>query len=395
MNAYRTLVVLWVAQSFGQTAAPIMVLVSGIVGARLAPSLQWSTLPLAMMVVGTAVSTTPASLLMSRIGRRAGFMIATGYAMVAGLVAAWAISIEHFYLFCFSAFLVGSYAAFLQQFRFAVAESVPAGEVARSVSLLMLAGIVAALLGPEVASRFSDLEGLPAFTGSFLGLSALMGCSFLVLALFYRNSVPAEVGAGGLERKLGEILRQPRLILAMTSAISGWSIMSLIMTATPVSMHQIDHYSLADTKWVIQSHILAMFIPSLFSGILISRFGVVRIIGCGLVIMMACLLVGYDKPMLMHYWGAMVLLGIGWNFMFVGGTTLLTECYRPAERFKVQALNDFLVFGLQAMGSLGAGLLLAWAGWNGVILFSLPWLLLPLPCLWLLRKETRQVANAS
>ena len=137
-----------------------------------------------------------------------------------------------------------------------------------------------------------------------------------------------------------------------------------------------DHHSLEDTTWVVQSHILAMYIPSLFSGFLVMRFGVIRIIQAGFLIMVACVLVGWGKPELVHYWGSMVLLGIGWNFMFLGGTTLLTQTYRVSERFKVQALNDFLIFGLQAVGSLGAGMLLATLGWNGVMAFSVPWLVL-------------------
>ena len=171
------------------------------------------------------------------------------------------------------------------------------------------------------------------------------------------------------------VLHAAKLILAITSAVVGYTIMSLIMTATPVSMHEIDSHSLDDTTWVVQSHILAMYVPSLFSGFLIARFGVLRIIQSGYLIMLACVAVGWGEPMLMHYWWSMVLLGVGWNFLFLGGTTLLTQSYRSSEGFAVQAINDFLVFGLQTVGSLGAGVLLAVYGWNGVILFSAPWLL--------------------
>ena len=363
------------AQSFGQTATPILVLLGGIVGARIAPDPSWATLPLAIMIIGVACATIPASLLMSRIGRKAGFLIGSGVAILAGLVAAWSIEVEMFLLFCLASFMIGNYAAFMQQFRFAVAESVPPDDVPKCLSFLMLAGIVAAILGPEVGNRFSRTEGLSDYVGSFLGVSVLMTVSFLILLIFFRNQEVDEASEEEPVRPLGEILAQPKLILAITSAVVGYTIMSLIMTATPVSMHEIDSHSLDDTTWVVQSHILAMYLPSLFSGFLIARFGVLRIIQSGFLIMLACVAVGWGEPMLMHYWWSMVLLGVGWNFLFLGGTTLLTQSYRSSEGFAVQAINDFLVFGLQAVGSLGAGVLLAVYGWNGVILFSAPWLL--------------------
>ena len=362
------------AQSFGQTATPILVLLGGIVGALIAPDPSWATLPLAIMIIGVACATIPASYLMSRFGRKAGFLIGTGVAILAGLVAAWSVHRGLFFVFCLAAFLTGNYAAFMQQFRFAVAESVATAEVPKCLSFLMLAGIVAAIVGPEVGNRLSHTEGLSDYVGSFLGSSLLTTISFFILLFFYRNQAVLGDDSAELARPLSEIFGQPKLILAMTSAVVGYTIMSLIMTATPVSMHEMDQHSLDDTTWVVQSHILAMYVPSLFSGILINRFGVMRVIQVGFFIMLACVAVGWGDPMLMHYWWSMVLLGIGWNFLFLGGTTLLTQTYRSSERFSVQAANDFLMFGMQAIGSLGAGILLSVYGWNGVILFSAPWL---------------------
>ena len=383
---------LFFAQCFGQTAAPILVLLGGIIGTRIAPSPDLATLPLAFMIMGIASATIPASMLMANFGRKAGFVGGTCWAILASLLAAWSVQQSSFYLFCFASFLIGNYAAFLQQFRFAVAESVPVDEVPKSLSILMLAGIVAAILGPEVGRRFSVVEGLPEYVGSFLGLAALLTTSMLVLVVFYRNTTVVANKVEGEERPLPEILRQPALILAISSAVVGYTIMSLIMTATPVSMHEMDHHSLDDTTWVVQSHILAMYIPSLFSGFLIARFGVMRIIQVGFVLMMACVVVGWGNPELMHYFGSMVLLGIGWNFLFLGGTTLLTQSYRVSERFKVQALNDFMVFGWQAVGSLGAGVLLALLGWNGVMAFSIPWLVLLLPAMIIVMKRKPAIA---
>ena len=386
LQPYRTLIVLLAAQCFGQTAAPVLVLVGGLVGAQIAPSANLMTLPLAVMIIGTATTTAPASILMARVGRRLGFLFGSGLSVLASLLAAWGIYQQSFAVFCAAAFLIGSYIAFLQQFRFAVAESVAADEVPKSLSILMLAGIVAAILGPEVGRRFSFVDGLPDFVGSFLGLAVMMAVSFLVLLLFFRDTKVKADAVEGDERPLGTVLRQPTVILAVASAVVGYTIMSLIMTAAPVSMHEVDQHSLDDTAWVVQSHILAMYIPSFFSGFLIARFGVMRIIQGGLVLMLICVAIGWGKPELMHYFGSMVLLGVGWNVLFLGGTTLLTQSYRSSERFKVQAANDFMIFGWQAVGSLGAGVLLATLGWNGVLAFSLPWLVLLIPAMWIVKR---------
>lgn len=387
LQPYRTLIVLLAAQCFGQTAAPILVLLGGLIGAQIAPSANLMTLPLAFMIIGTAATTAPASMFMARVGRKIGFLFGSGLAVFASLLAALGVYQQSFAVFCLAAFLIGSYLAFLQQYRFAVAESVAPDAVPKSLSILMLAGIVAALLGPEVGRRFSSVDGLPDFVGSFLGLAVMMAMSFFILLLFFRDTeIQADTSAGD-ERPLGLVLRQPTVILAIASAVVGYTIMSLIMTATPVSMHELDQHSLDATTWVVQSHILAMYIPSFFSGFLIARFGVLRIIQCGFLLMLICVVVGWGRPELMHYFGSMVLLGVGWNFLFLGGTTLLTQSYRMSERFKVQATNDFMIFGLQAVGSLGAGMLLATLGWNGVLAFSLPWLLVLIPVLIYAKKH--------
>lgn len=379
---YRTLFVLTLAQCFGQTAAPILVLLGGIVGAQIAPSIDWATLPIAIQISGIASATIPASYLMSKVGRKAGFLAGTALAIFASLFAAWGIYQQSFTLFCIASFLIGNYIAFLQQFRFAVADSVPNEQIPKCLSFLMLAGIVAALLGPEVGRRFSVIEGLPNYVGSFLGMAAMLTVSFLILLAFYQNTTFEKQDQSSAVRPLGEIFRQPTLILAIAAAAIGYSIMSLVMTATPLSMHEMDHHSLDDTTRVIQSHILAMYIPSFFSGFLISWFGAKRIIQVGFALMVVCIFIGWGQPEFINYWGTLVFLGVGWNFLFLGGTTLLTQSYRASERFKVQAVNDFLVFGLQALGSLSAGILLASIGWSGVMVFALPLLLLLVPVIF-------------
>ena len=384
---YKTLSVMTLAQVFAQCGAPIVVLLGGIVGAHLATDPGLATLPIAFMIVGVAVSAIPAALLMSRFGRKRCFLASAVSATGAGLLAAYAISIEAFWLFCAATFLIGSNNAFIQQYRFAVAETVPADKLGRSLSILMLAGVVAAWLGPWVAEWLHNWSEWGEFSGSFMGMSLLMSISVLVLA-FYEN-VPLEIKViDAPQRPLPTILAQPTFLLAASAGAVAYAMMSLIMTATPVSMHQIDHFNLSDTTWVIQSHVMAMFLPSLFSGLLIDRVGPTRVILLGLVLMVACLCVAYVDRHLLHYWISLVLLGIGWNFLFLGGTTLLTSTYQPAERFKVQALNDFLIFSLQAMAALGSGYILLSYGWHALLYVCMPLLLAMLVILWHTRGQS-------
>ena len=378
------------AQAFGLTAAPILVLLGGIIGTQLAPRPDIATLPITFQIVGLASAAIPASILMSRVGRKIGFLTGTALGFFAALLCAYAVWHESFYMFVMGTFLTGNYIAFLQQFRFAVAETVPKDKIARSLSILMLAGIVAALLGPEVGQRYSAVDGLPLYVGSFFGLAGLLTISFFILLLFYRDTnVVAQVSEGEI-RHAQLLFKQPKLILAIVSAAMAYSVMSLIMTATPLSMHEFDKYSLESTTRVLQSHILAMYAPSFFSGLLISKLGVFRVIKFGLAVMVLSILVGWGDPDYIDYWVALIFLGIGWNFLYLGGTTLLTECYRATERFKVQAVNDFIVFGLQGFGSLGAGVFLALVGWNGLLTAAIPGLLILLTAIIYAR---RFVAN--
>jgi MFS family permease len=374
-RTYTNLIVLTVAQAFAQTGGPVVILLGGLVGGAMAPSASLATLPIALMIVGTATTTVPAALVMQRYGRKAGFIGGAAYASLAGVLGAIAIGIESFWLFCLATFVVGSHNAFVQQYRFAAAESVPPEQVGPAVSTLMLAGVAAAFIGPEVATRFHDAVSWGEYAGSFLGYSAMMVCAILCL-LFYQGGKLKVEPSDTPVRPLREIALTTAFITAVAAALVGYAVMSLIMTATPVSMHAMDHFSLRDTTWVIQSHIVAMFLPSLFSGFLIVRFGAENIVRAGLGLMFACIVVGFIDRELLHYWVALVLLGIGWNFLFVGGTTLLTRSYSPAERFKVQALNDFLIFGLQAVAALASGVILATLGWYWVLSLSLPWLML-------------------
>ncbi|MFT4676580.1 MAG: MFS family permease [Candidatus Azotimanducaceae bacterium] len=371
---YRTLIVLTAAQSFAQCCVPIIVLLGGIVGARLAPSPSLATLPIALMILGTAATTIPAALLMQKIGRKNVFLIAASYCAFAGSLGAYAISVDSFPLFCVATVLVGSHNAVMQQYRFAVSESVPQHKVANSISILMLAGVVAAYLGPEAAQSFRHASDYGDFAGSFFAITGFMSATIVCL-FFYQNRTPSAADDVGEQRPLSVIVKQPVFLLAILAAAAGWGVMSLIMTATPLSMHSVDNFNMEDTTWVIQSHIMAMYLPSLFSGFLITRFGARTIVKAGLIILMLCLMVGWIDRHLVHYWGALVLLGIGWNFLFLGGTTLLTQTYQSAERFKTQALNDFLIFSLQGAASLSSGWILLSFGWDWLLALSTPFLI--------------------
>ena len=373
----RTLVVLTLAACMAQTGAPIVVLLGGIIGAELAPSPGLATLPVALMILGTAASTIPASFIMRRFGRRKGFLFAASYAVVAGLLAAFAVQTAAFWLLCTATFLIGSHNAFVQQYRFAVAESVPAARLGRSLSVLMLAGVVAAYLGPKTATLLQDVVPSAVYAGSFLGLSVLMAGAGMVLSFYVPDSCDAEVDDRG-GRSLWQIAQQLDFKIAIVASVAAWSIMSLLMTATPVAMHHLDQFSMIDTAWVIQSHIMAMFLPALVSGLLLDRVGPLRMITAGAGILIVCLGVAFAGRHLMHYWWALVLLGIGWNFMYLGGTALLTRTYEANERFKVQACNDFVVFAMQAVAALSSGFFLFSFGWSWLVYLSAGVLIVPL-----------------
>ena len=366
----------------------MVIFLGGIIGADLAPYPSWATLPIALMIIGVALFTIPASLLMKRIGRRLGFMIAIGIAAIASLVAAYAIQTESFVLFCAAILFIGGNTAFVQQYRFAAAESVDSSQAGRAISLVLVGGIMGGYLGPEVAKRAKDLWEFKLYAGSFISLSFLYFLTALLL-FFLRDIKPKESDAEGEERPLPVILIQPLYYTAILAGVVGYAVMSLIMTATPISMHIMDGYSLDETAWVIQSHVIAMYLPSLFTGYLVQRFGLFQVMIAGVMLLFFCVGIALPHAHLLHYWGALVLLGVGWNFLFVGGTILLTRNYRPSERFKAQAFNEFTVFGIQALASLSAGTLIYLAGWNWLNMLALPVLAIMLLLLVIRQFEAR------
>jgi MFS family permease len=372
----RNILLLFIGQTIGSSGLSMMALVGGIIGALLAPTPALATLPATVQVFGLALTTIPASLLMRRVGRRFGFVLSAAGAVLASLLAAYAVQQGSFALFCAASFLTGGSGAFMQQYRFAATESVAPAFAGRAVSFVLVGGILAGFLGPEIAKRARDLLGAE-YVGAFVVLAALYG-GLALLLLLLKDSVVAEQASGGEERPLAAIIAQPVYRVALLAGVVGYGIMTFTMTATPLHLHTMHHYSIEETAWVIQSHVIAMFLPSLFTGFLVDRIGVLRMLLLGLLAMGLNVVLGVFGSELIHYWAELVLLGVGWNFLFVGGTVLLAQSYRPAERFKAQATNDFIIFGVQAAASLSAGVVVFSSGWVLLNLVSIPFLLLVL-----------------
>ena len=334
----------------------LMVLLAGIIGTDIAPSADLATLPIALVVVGLAASTLPTGRLLERFGRRPVFIAYGFVAVLAAGVAASSLHIGTFGGFCLAAFLMGWAGAAGHQYRFAALEAVPPELAPKATSVLLFGGILAAFIGPEIAVRGRNLLDTE-FAGSFVLLTVSYGAGIALIST-YRETRANAVDHGGGGRSLRDIFRSPVVILAVSSAALGYGVMSLLMTATPISMHTHAGHSLESTKFVIQSHIAAMYLPSVMYAALWSRLGYSGMMWSGLAVL--------------NYWAALVLLGVGWNFLFLSGTNLLPLGYRPSERFRVQSTNDFLVFSVQALVSLSSGWFLYHIGWRGLIVACVP-----------------------
>ena len=381
------MVLLLVAQLISATGSVVFVTLGGIIGASLASNAAWSTLPISMVVLASAMTTMPAAILMKKIGRRLGFALASCSAIVAVLTAAWSLREGNFGLFLVAGLLFGINLAFTQQYRYAAAESVDAKYVPRAISLVLLGSIGGALLGPEIVTRGHDLLQAVPYAGSMLVLSVLylvQAILFLFLGKTRAESAAVPVARG---RGLADIARQPVFMVAVLGGVAGYGLMTLVMTATPLSMKINDGYSLAVTADVIRAHVLAMYVPSLVSGFLIEKLGVVRMMLAGTVTLLATTIVGLQGHAVIHYWWALVLLGVGWNFLYVGATTMLTYTYSIAERYRTQGLNEFLVFGSSATASLLAGTVMHYFGWFRLMLIPIPVLLIVCLALLLVRKQ--------
>jgi len=389
----RNVLLLALASSLAMSAAPVVIFIGGLIGGDLAPDPRLATLPVAFMVIGTALSTIPAAMIMQRLGRKRGFILGASGGVVANLLAAFALSIHSFALFVTATALVGFHLAFVQQYRFAAAESASPEQAGKAISFVLVGGVLAAFIGPELAQLAAHWFEQK-FVGSFVVLSGLIVLALTLLLLIRpTKSLKAEDDEHHKPSVMA-LLGRPGFFIAVLGGVTAYAVMSFIMTATPISMHVMDGHSLEATARVIQSHVAAMYLPSLLTGLVIGALGVTRVMGVGTLLLLGCSLVALNGHGLMHYWWALVLLGIGWNFLFVGSTTLLTRYYEHKERFKAQAVNDFAVFGLQAMASLYAGQVIHGLGWQWVNLLPIPLLIIMLLSLfWLSARQKKDAAR--
>jgi len=367
----RNLGLLVAVQSLGGASPPIIISLGGLVGQMLSSTPSAATLPVSLYQLGLALSTLPAAWLIHRAGRRTAYLLGAVMGMLSGLVAAWGISQSDFMLFCLGTTLAGFYGACVQSYRFAAIDAV--GDPARhagAISRVMVGGLIAAVIGPQVVIWTRDTLPMTPFAGSFYSQAALALLALPLLLLLRLPPAPPKAVAHGA-RDLSEIVRTPQFIVAATAGVVSYGLMAFLMTAAPMAMVGCGH-SVGEAALGIQWHVLAMFGPSFFTGRLMDRFGKRRITALGLILIAASGALALMGLALTHFWGALVLLGLGWNFGFIGATALLTEAYRPSERAKVQALNDFLVFGTVAVASFGSGQLLHSVGWDGINLGMLP-----------------------
>ena len=375
MNS-RNLIILFFCHLISATGQIVIVTLGGIIGSSFTDNQSIATLPVSLMVVVTALSAIPATMLMKKIGRKFGSSFASLSAASAVLIAAYALYSQSFNLFVVAAAMFGINAAFTQQYRYAAAESVEQKFVGRAISMILLGAIGGALLGPELVTRGQYwIENIP-YAGSLISLSVLFGVQSILLLMLSPFRVTSEEGPEDGARPLAIIMRQRVFIMAMLGGTVAYGAMTFIMTATPLSMHVIDGYSIEATANVIRSHVLAMYVPSLVSGFLIERFGLSKVMMVGVIGLLLACFAGLSGQSIFSYWTALVMLGIGWNFLYVGSTTMLTYTYKSSERFKAQGINEFCVFGMSALGSLLAGTIMYFYGWLTLVLIPIPFLLM-------------------
>lgn len=373
----RNLFIVVTSQIFSFTVAPVSVLLTGIIASEMIDIKYFATLPTALVIVGSAIGSVFASFLMSVKGRKFGFIFSALMSTFASLLASYAVFCNYFIVYCFANLLLGLGLAFTAQYRFAASENVPKKDIPITISIILLAGLISAVIGPNLATTSKNIIENHLYVGSYITLAILTFISFL-LFLFFENKKSDVEDKFIKGRSYLQLLSQPRFFQAVISAAIGYVVMSFLMTATPIEMHLIKNMSLDKTSIVIQMHIFGMFLPSLFTGTLIKKFGHSKIIYVGIAILFICIIVNFSNQEFYNYLIGLILLGIGWNFLFISGTSLLIISYKPEEKFKAQGLNDFLVFSTQASGALAAGYLLYLTNWQFINIICFPLLFIVL-----------------
>ena len=371
----KNLVILSLSQIFSFTAAPITVFLSGIIGSQISPIKSLSTLPMSISVVGIAVGAIFATKLMSLIGRKAGFIFASLGNSLVSILAAYSIMEQNFILFCVANFFLGVGMAFTHQYRFAAAESVEKDKIPKAISIILLGGIISAFVGPGIANFSKDIISDQLYVGSYISLSILTIIP-VIFFLFYKNisKLKKEIKHSG--RSYMELISQPKFLQAMIASAFGYAIMTFLMTATPLSMHVMEKISLDKTSMVIQFHVASMFLPSLLTGHLIKKIGHSLVMYAGIFLYSITILISFFDQTYMNYMFALIFLGLGWNFLFISGTSLLVLTYKEEEKFKAQGLNDFIVYSIHATGSLSAGILIVLTNWKFMNMMCIPLLII-------------------
>jgi MFS family permease len=365
----RNVGVLAACQAMLFTNNSTLIAINGLAGLALAPHVTLATLPVTCWILGGAIGTMPASFHMKRVGRQAGFTFGTAWGFVGAGLCAAAIALQSFWLLCFGTLVWGVYNAYGQYYRFAAADVAPADFKATAISLVLAGGLVGGILGPTGSRWTIDLL-TPKFMGAYL---ALIGVALLTMLLlrFVRIPTPSAAEQAAAGRPLREIAAQPKFIVAVLAGAIGYGVMNFVMTSTPIAM-QVCGHPYGDAAFVISSHVIGMFAPSFVTGPLIKRIGALPVMFGGVVFNFAAISVALSGIAVSHFWWALVLIGVGWNFLYLSGTTLLTETYRPEERAKAQGTNEQAIFIMMAISSLSSGMTVTTAGWERVNLFAVP-----------------------
>ncbi len=371
-GAKRAALLLAIASAIGGSAGPVAIGTGGLVGAALLPPDQMAlaTVPVSAYILGPALASIPAAMTMRRIGRRNGFILGTAIGAVGAGIITTGIVTGGFWVFCLGMVFLGAASAFVQQYRFAAADAAPADFRPRAIAWVLAGGVVTGVVGPQLAIHAQPLIPGTPLAGPFLALVGLMALAAIVLS---RLNVPPPppIVQGATGRPLLSILLKPKFLIALLAAVSSYALMSLVMTATPLAMIE-HHHSMADAQTGIQWHVIAMFAPSFFTGSLVARFGKPGVAAAGLLLIAGSASVALLGTSLWHFWIALVLLGVGWNFGFIAATAMVAELYRPEEAFRVQAMNEFILFSIVAIASFSSGGILVASGWTVVNLVVYP-----------------------